>query len=127
MSYARQISRLYQEHQLSSGDASRRARRSVGSESTSGPATYQALFNENWEQFCKDGDIAAIDSPVAYLRGLYLFAGQLENSSPDTDKITLEKRRLNLKELILDHQPLIRMARISLRTPRLRNRPACSG
>ncbi|ALI00597.1 toxin [Pseudomonas sp. FW306-02-F02-AA] len=104
LSYARQISRLYQEHQLSSGDASRRVRRSVGTESTSGPATYQALFNENWEQFCKDGDIAAIDSPVAYLRALYLFAGQLEKSSTHPDKITLEKRRPDLKNLTLDHQ-----------------------
>jgi len=104
LSYARQISRLYQEHQLSSGDASRRVRRSVGTESTSGPATYQALFNENWEQFCKDGDIAAIDSPVAYLRALYLFAGQLEKSSTHPDKITLEKRRPDLKNLMLDHQ-----------------------
>lgn len=104
LSYARQISRLYQEHQLSSGDASRRVRRSAGTESTSAPATYQALFNENWEQFCKDGDIAAIDSPVAYLRALYLFAGQLEKSSTHPDRITLEKRRPDLKNLMLDHQ-----------------------
>ncbi len=104
LSYARQISRLYQEHQLSSGDANRRVRRSVGSDSTSAPATYQALFKENWEQFCEDGDIAAIDSPVAYLRTLYLFAGQLEKSSAHADKITLEKRRPDLKELMLDHQ-----------------------
>lgn len=103
-SYARQISRLYQEHQLSSGDANRRVRRNVGSDSTSAPATYQALFKENWEQFCEDGDIAAIDSPVAYLRALYMFAKQLENSSPHTDKITLEKRRPDLKNLTLDHQ-----------------------
>ncbi|MCS3839538.1 hypothetical protein HNR03_004149 [Pseudomonas sp. JAI111] len=102
--YARQVSRLYQEHQLSSGDANRRVRRSVGSDSTSGPATYQALFKENWKQFCEDGDIAAIDSPVAYLRALYLFADQLENSSDHTDKVTLEKRRPDLKGLMLDHQ-----------------------
>jgi len=99
-SYARQISRLYQEHQLSSGDADRRVRRSP----SSSPATYQKLFDENWEQFCEDGDIAAIDSPVAYLRALYLFAGQLEKSSAQADKITLEKRRPDLKELMLDHQ-----------------------
>ncbi|TVT84561.1 Tc toxin subunit A [Pseudomonas sp. H3(2019)] len=104
VSYARQISRLYQEHQVSSGDAKRRVRRSPGSDSTTEPATYQALFNENWEQFCKDGDIAAIDSPVAYLRALYLFAGQLEKSSSEADKITLEKRRPDLKALMLDQQ-----------------------
>lgn len=104
VNYARQISRRYQEHQLSSDDAHRRVRRSVGSDSASEPATYQALFNESWEQFCEDGDIAAIDSPVAYLRALFLFAKQLENSSSRTDKITLEKRRPDLKELMLDHQ-----------------------
>jgi Salmonella virulence plasmid 28.1kDa A protein len=104
VSYARQIGRLYQEHQLSSGDAKRRTRRSLGSDSTSASATYQALFNENWDQFCKDGDIAAIDSPVAYLRALYLCAGQLENASSQSDKIPLEKRRPDLKALILDHQ-----------------------
>ncbi|MHC8322396.1 Tc toxin subunit A [Pseudomonas sp. GB2N2] len=103
LSYARHISRLYQEHQLSSGDTHRRVRRSAGSSSTSTTATYQNLFNENWAQFCKDGDIAAIDSPVAYLRALYLFAGQLENSSVNADKITLEERRPDLKNLLLDH------------------------
>ena len=103
-SYARQVSRLYQEHLISPSDTRRRARRSLGSDSTSAPVSYQALFNEHWDQFCKEGDIAAIDSPVAYLRALYLFAGQLENASPSTDKITLEQRRPDLKGLMLDQQ-----------------------
>ncbi|WHS61087.1 Tc toxin subunit A [Pseudomonas sp. G2-4] len=103
-SYARQISRLYQEHLISPSDTRQRARRSLGSASTSASVSYQALFNERWDQFCKEGDIAAIDSPVAYLRALYLFAGQLENASPSTDKITLEQRRPDLKGLMLDHQ-----------------------
>lgn len=100
-SYARQISRLYQEQQLSAADAPGRTRRSLGADSQS--LTYQTLFNENWEQFCKDGDIAAIDSPVAYLRALYLFAQQLEKASTRSNKITLEKRRPDIKELKLDH------------------------
>ena len=104
LGYARHISRLYQEHQLSSGDAKRRVRRSVGSDSTPEHATYQALFSENWEQFCKDGDIAAIDSPVAYLRALHLFVSQLETLSTQTGKITLETRRPDLKGLMLDQQ-----------------------
>ncbi|AHL32055.1 toxin [Pseudomonas brassicacearum] len=103
-SYARQISRLYQEHLISPSDTRQRARRSLGSDSTSASVSYQALFNERWDQFCKEGDIAAIDSPVAYLRALYLFAGQLEKASPSTDKITLEQRRPDLKGLMLDHQ-----------------------
>ncbi|MEH6351088.1 Tc toxin subunit A [Pseudomonas sp. 3JA] len=103
-SYAGQVSRLYQEHLISPSYTRRRARRSLGSDSTSASVSYQALFNEHWDQFCKEGDIAAIDSPVAYLRALYLFAGQLENASPSTDKIPLEQRRPDLKGLMLDHQ-----------------------
>ena len=50
--FARQISRLFQEHQLSAGDDKQRVRRTIGSDSTSQAATFQALFNENWGQFC---------------------------------------------------------------------------
>ncbi|WPN70063.1 Tc toxin subunit A [Pseudomonas sp. P9_35] len=107
-SHARQISRLYLEHQLSSSDTKPRVRRSLDSDSTSGPISYQALFQENRDQFCKDGDIAAIDSPVAYLRALYLFARQLENSSTHPRKILLEKRRPDLDTLMLDpHSALV--------------------
>jgi hypothetical protein len=104
LNYAQQISRLYQEHQVSPGEIKRRVPRSLDSDSTLESATYQTLFNENWEQFCNDGDIAAIDSPVAYLRALYLFAQQLEKSSPSDKKITLETRRPDLKDMVLDQQ-----------------------
>ena len=103
-SHARRISRLYLEHQLSSSVTRPRVRRSLDSEPTSEPISYQALFNENWDQFCKDGDIAAIDSPVAYLRALYLFARQLEDSSTDGRKISLASRRPDLDTLMLDPQ-----------------------
>lgn len=103
-SHARRISRLYLEHQLSSSNTKRRVRRSLDSDPTSGPISYQALFQENWDQFCKDGDIAAIDSPVAYLRALYLFARQLEDSSTDSRKISLASRRPDLDTLMLDPQ-----------------------
>ena len=102
--YARQISRLYQEQQISSSNTSRRVRRSLGSNTLSESTRYQALFNENWSQFCKEGDIAAFDSPVAYLRALYLFAGQLEKASSSADKITLEQRRPDLKGLEINRQ-----------------------
>jgi hypothetical protein len=103
-SHARRISRLYLEHQLSSSNTKGRVRRSPGSDSTSGPISYQALFNENWDQFCKDGDIAAIDSPVAYLRALYRFARRLEDSATDSRKISLASRRPDLDTLMLDPQ-----------------------
>ena len=103
-SHARRISRLYLEHQLSSSVTRPRVRRSLDSEPTSEPISYQALFNENWDQFCKDGDIAAIDSPVAYLRALYRFARQLEDSSTDSRKISLASRRPDLDTLMLDPQ-----------------------
>lgn len=120
--YAGQISRLYQEQQISSSDTSHRVRRSLGSNTLSESTRYQALFNENWDQFCKEGDIAAFDSPVAYLRALYLFAGQLEKASPSTDKITLEQRRPDLKNLGLNRQstfvaqPMLGIVNETLRT-----------
>lgn len=97
---ARRVSRLYQEHQLSLPDASRRIRRS--SRAAAGSVSYDALFEENQEQFCEEDDIAAIDSPVAYLRALYLFAGQLENASTHADRIKLEVRRPDIQDLVLD-------------------------
>lgn len=79
VSYAGQISRLYQEHRVSPRkDTQPSFRYSLDSDTTPASAGYQALFEENWDQFCDEGDIAAIDSPVAYLRALYLFARQLE-------------------------------------------------
>ncbi|WP_260959780.1 Tc toxin subunit A [Pseudomonas citri] len=102
--YAGQIARLYQERQISTHVPRPRVRRSLGTNTMSESTRYQALFKENWQQFCKEGDIAAIDSPVAYLRALYLFAGQLEKASPSADKITLAQRRPDLKKLMLDRQ-----------------------
>ncbi|WP_447768001.1 Tc toxin subunit A [Pseudomonas kilonensis] len=121
-SHARQISRLYLEHQLCSSDTKPRVRRSLDSDPTSGPISYQALFQENWDQFCKDGDIAAIDSPVAYLRALFLFARQLENSSTHARKIPLEKRRPDLNTLMLDpHSALVARPMLNIVNDTLRS------
>lgn len=121
-SHARQISRLYLEHQLCSSDTKLRVRRSLDSDPTSGPISYQALFQENWDRFCKDGDIAAIDSPVAYLRALYLFARQLENSSTHARKIPLEKRRPDLNTLMLDpHSALVARPMLNIVNDTLRS------
>jgi hypothetical protein len=71
--------------------------------------TYTHLFKENWDEACKNDSIAAIDSPVAYLRALYRFALQLETSvsslaGEKDNRITLEKRRPDLAALSIDQQ-----------------------
>ena len=107
VSYAGQISRLYQEHRVSPRkDTQPSFRHSLDSDSTPASVGYQALFEENWDQFCNEGDIAAIDSPVAYLRALYLFARQLEQlpAPVQAARITLEERRPDLGKLMLDRQ-----------------------
>ena len=67
--------------------------------------TYPALFAEASNTFCSASSLAAIDSPVAYLRALYTFALQVEQTGQGTQpKITLANRRPKLKDLILDTQ-----------------------
>ncbi|MBV4488104.1 toxin [Pseudomonas sp. SWRI153] len=99
--HAWQIDRLYREQEISSHSAKGRGRRSPAVSTT---ATYQNLFKENWKQFCNEDDIAAIDSPVAYLNALYMFAGQLESTSTHSDIITLDQRRPDIRALMMDHQ-----------------------
>lgn len=100
--HAWQIDRLYREQQISSRNVKVRGRRSTAVSTTS--ATYQNLFKENWKQFCNEDDIAAIDSPVAYLNALYLFARQLESTSTESEIITLDQRRPDIQALMVDHQ-----------------------
>ncbi|MHC8404351.1 Tc toxin subunit A [Pseudomonas sp. TMB3-21] len=97
---AHMISRLYYEQQLSPEQAKQRNRRDA--DQVSAPLTYQSLFDEDWQQFCHEGHIAANNSPIAYLRALYRFALELENSSTHANRITLEERRCDLAGLILD-------------------------
>ena len=99
---AHMISRLYYEQQLSPELAKQRNRRDA--DQVSAPVTYQSLFDEDWQQFCHEGHIAANNSPIAYLRALYRYALDLENSSTHADRITLEERRSDLAGLILDAQ-----------------------
>ena len=103
VSCAHMISRLYLEQQVSSQGAGQRNRRDANTEQT-GPITFQSLFNENWSQFCVEGDIAANNSPVAYLRALYGFALELEKTSTHPNTITLAQRRPDIPELMLDAQ-----------------------
>lgn len=106
---AAQISHLYREHQTSDGSAQHQWHPpGIRAVEKQGP-TYTNLFRENWDDACKIDSIAAIDSPVAYLRALYLFAKQLETSTSQsagerTDRILLERRRPDLASLLIDQQ-----------------------
>ena len=105
--YAAQLEFLHRE-QASLGDDETRHKRSPDSETQTGP-TYAAVFTENWSAFCEASSIAALDSPVAYLRALYLFAEQVEKTGKDTDKRnTLAIRRPTLKNMEIDNSSVSR-------------------
>lgn len=107
--YAAQISHLYREHRTSEGAAQQHWHPlGIRAVEKQGP-TYTHLFKENWDDACKNDSIAAIDSPVAYLRALYRFALQLESCPSTSDgekanRIPLEKRRPDLADLLIDQQ-----------------------
>lgn len=104
--YAVQIGRLYREQRVSSGhDQDLTQRTGVRALTEIGPS-YPNLFQENWDAFCKVGALAAIDSPVAYLRSLFYFATrQLETSGLGTrPKILLHTRRPDIAALLIDQQ-----------------------
>lgn len=104
MGYAALIARLYREYKTSSGTFQQLAERSgVRALVPLGP-TFHNLFAENWDEFCKVGAIAAIDSPVAYLSALRVFIQQLEATSPASERILLDRRRPDLKELLITHE-----------------------
>ncbi|KAB0521309.1 Tc toxin subunit A [Pseudomonas extremorientalis] len=103
--YAGQIGSLYREHRVSSGKSQPLSQSSgVRSLVNIGPS-YTNLFNENWHEFCKVGALAAMDSPVAYLRSIYRLATKtLEPGGQGTStKILLDTRRPDLKSLLIDH------------------------
>ncbi|HWH89001.1 MAG TPA: Tc toxin subunit A [Pseudomonas sp.] len=81
-SVARQITREQMERQLHKTESDRNKRDLSVTE-----ASYNNLFKENWGIFCAQNDIAAIDSPAAYLRALYIFAGQLDADEKNERKI----------------------------------------
>ncbi|AZF06451.1 Tc toxin subunit A [Pseudomonas sp. R5-89-07] len=98
-SAARQLERLFREQQVAPDRSSLRNKVPVAANTS---ATYQALFNENWKQFCASSSIAALDSSAAYLRALYLFALELEENAEGADAIKLSDRRVDLKALLID-------------------------
>ncbi|WP_224795787.1 Tc toxin subunit A [Pseudomonas fluorescens] len=102
MGYAQQIARLYREHQISSGAPQHLGQRTgVRALLEIGPG-YQNLFGESWDEFCKTGALAAVDGPVAYLNTLYTFIKELEASSKDDRRVVLDKRRPDIKELLIN-------------------------
>ncbi|VVM63886.1 hypothetical protein PS664_01434 [Pseudomonas fluorescens] len=106
MCYAVQIGRLYREHRLSSGKPQHLTRRTGIRALTDAGPSYPNLFKENWDEFCSVGALAAIDSPVAYLRELYHFATRtLEASGVGIrPKIKLATRRPDIATLLIDQQ-----------------------
>jgi len=104
MGYAALIARLYREYKTSSGTFQQLAERSgIRSLVPLGP-TFPNLFEENWDEFCKVGAIAAIDSPVAYLSALRVFIQQLEATSTAPERILLDRRRPDLKDLLITQE-----------------------
>ena len=106
MCYAVQIGRLYREHQVSNGRTQYQGQQTgVRALVDVGPS-FPNLFKENWDEFCKVGAMAAVDSPVAYLSAQYRFATRtLEGSGQgDRPKILLRTRRPDLEGLIIDQQ-----------------------
>ncbi|MGZ9740512.1 Tc toxin subunit A [Pseudomonas sp. GNP012] len=105
MGYASLLARLYREYKTSSGKFQVLAERSgVRSLTQLGP-TFPNLFKENWDEFCKVGALAAVDSPVAYLSALMAFVRELETLQPaDPKRILLDKRRPDLKDLLISQE-----------------------
>lgn len=102
--YAAQIARSWREHQVSSDRRQiATARTGIRSLVDVGPS-FPNLFKENWDQFCKVGAIAAVDSPVAYLNSLYSFLLREIEDQGGSDAIPLSVRRPDIPSLMLDAQ-----------------------
>lgn len=101
-SAAAQLEQLFRARQVCSAPPPIREIRSTSTAASGTGVTYHSLFKENWDQFCSGTSIAAIDSPTAYLRALYLFALQLEKTAVGQTAIKLDERRPDLKTLLID-------------------------
>ncbi|NBB08027.1 Tc toxin subunit A [Pseudomonas sp. SLFW] len=71
--------------------------------------TYTDMFNPDWANHCLPDAIEATTSPVAYLADLYRYAKDLEATGIQDEVITLDHRRPDLKDLMLDHTALNRV------------------
>lgn len=101
--YASQIELLARDPS-SRDDGTLRNRRSAITDPHA-PPTYATLFPGNGSAYCSASSLAAVDSPAAYLRALYMFALQLEQTGKGIhEKITLNRRRPALKDLMIDDE-----------------------
>ncbi|MBV4452392.1 Tc toxin subunit A [Pseudomonas azadiae] len=101
VAYTTLIARLYREHQTSSTTSQALdARSGVRAMAPQGPI-FSALFAEDWDNFCRPGAVGADDSPAAYLSALKVFVGQLESTSTDPARLLLDRRRPDLKSLLI--------------------------
>ncbi|MFK7668751.1 Tc toxin subunit A [Pseudomonas lundensis] len=101
LSYAVQLEILHRQ-QNDSLTEDQRVKRQMSAQSAKG-ATYCSLFPQESNQVCAPQSLAAMDSPVAYLRALYLFALQLEKTGTGNQtKKTLSTRRASLENLKID-------------------------
>jgi len=98
LSYATQLQWLHDQQSVNPRPSPSRSKRDLGSKAPS-------PLDEDWGNVCHPEAIAAIDSPVAYLRTLFLFATQLEKKGAATGKkkILLSQRRPDLGRLLIDH------------------------
>lgn len=101
--YASQIELLARDPSSLDDDTSRNRRSTITDPHT--PPTYATLFPGNGDAFCSASSLAAVDSPAAYLRALYMFGLQIEQTGKGTQKkITLNRRRPTLKDLLIDDE-----------------------
>ena len=120
--YASQIELLARAPSLRDPDTLRNKRGSTTDPHA--PPTYATLFPDNEDSFCSASSLAAVDSPAAYLRALYMFALQVEQTGKGTQaKITLDQRRPALKDLMIDDEnthrelPMLTLVNETLREP----------
>ncbi len=75
---------------------------------TSSPtaATYASLFPEQLADRCSPDALESNSGPVAYLHALYQHALELETTSPSNERFTLEQRRPDIGELLLNQEGL---------------------
>lgn len=101
VSYAAQIEFHHREQQYLPTNQDRSKRMASTPEQYG--ASYTSLFEASGRNDCSNDSIAALDSPVAYLRALYLFALDVEKTGKGSAiKNTLDKRRPTLKDMTID-------------------------
>lgn len=101
VSYAAQIEFHHREQQYLPTNQDRSKRMASTPEQYG--ASYTSLFEASGRNVCSNDSIAALDSPVAYLRALYLFALDVEKTGKGSAiKNTLDKRRPTLKDITID-------------------------